>query len=648
MKKAPTDQSKDFQQNYSIDYLKATLSEFENALYYIDSNTNLYEWIACLSAGKTLFGHTAKSILEDWSKQSSKFNRAKFNSHWKGARQSNSFVISFFNKAKSYGWNPKESNFTNTPRQVIAERTPKQAEKPKQNDELLARWNNAKLCNSHKYLDRKRVKPYNLKVNDQGLLLIPSYSIDGVLTGLQWIDETGRKQFYKGSDRSNPSFHTIHGDSSQGRIFVEGYANGSKIHGITGKTIIVCFDAGMIPKVAKAIGQPNDVVFADNDIRAKDESILLDSFNSYGTGHKKAYESGLNFYLPVLRGADACDMPDDEILNLLSKDPVSKLPLLDIHKINSHLHHEKTLEKLFESVKIETDYQTICELCASIAHRMTLQAPHVYRVIDIYGQLYDATVGRLNPIQLDRILERALRDLQPREKIALEHVKVESWEKHKATRVQTLEGLQPEYKGVVIVNSPTGTKKTQWIGKEFINHAKRHDKTSMSLAHRVSLIADMCNRLELDSYKEQDRSTIEGVEHLGICLHSLSKPTFKHFNSRVSHLFIDEVSQVIRSLTDSNLEKSQKGQQVCLELKKIIRQVECVVVCDASIDQDTLKFFDQEGKPLGQNVSLINFPQGTLKASGGGGGEGGGGEGGGGGGGESGGGGGGEAGGGWG
>lgn len=61
--------------------------------------------------------------------------------------------------------------------------------------------------------------------------------------------------------------------------------------------------------------------------------------------------------------------------------------------------------------------------------------------------------------------------------------------------------------------------------------------------------------------------------------------------------------------------------------------------------QDTLKFFDQEGKPLGQNVSLINFPQGTLKASGGGGGEGGGGEGGGGGGGESGGGG--EAGGGW-
>lgn len=34
--------------------------------------------------------------------------------------------------------------------------------------------------------------------------------------------------------------------------------------------------------------------------------------------------------------------------------------------------------------------------------------------------------------------------------------------------------------------------------------------------------------------------------------------------------------------------------------------------------QDTLIFFDQKGGPLGQNVSLINFPQGTLKASGGG------------------------------
>lgn len=41
--------------------------------------------------------------------------------------------------------------------------------------------------------------------------------------------------------------------------------------------------------------------------------------------------------------------------------------------------------------------------------------------------------------------------------------------------------------------------------------------------------------------------------------------------------------------------------------------------------QDTLLFFDQEGKPLGQNVSLINFPQGTLKAKSGGGGGGGGG-----------------------
>ncbi len=35
--------------------------------------------------------------------------------------------------------------------------------------------------------------------------------------------------------------------------------------------------------------------------------------------------------------------------------------------------------------------------------------------------------------------------------------------------------------------------------------------------------------------------------------------------------------------------------------------------------QDTLLFFDQNGKPMGQNVSLIDFPQGTLQAKGGGG-----------------------------
>ena len=35
---------------------------------------------------------------------------------------------------------------------------------------------------------------------------------------------------------------------------------------------------------------------------------------------------------------------------------------------------------------------------------------------------------------------------------------------------------------------------------------------------------------------------------------------------------------------------------------------------------DTLFFFDQSGKPIGQNVSKVDFTQGTLKASGGGGG----------------------------
>jgi putative DNA primase/helicase len=579
--------------DYNTDYLKSTLSDFQDALYYIDSNTNLEEWLVCLSAGKTLFGHNSKSILEDWSKQGSQYNKAKFNSHWKGAKSSNGFVISFFNKAKSYGWNPNKTGFTNTARPIKTNSTPTPTEKPKQNSELLTRWNNAKPCTNHKYLDNKGVKPYNLKVNDQGFLLIPSYSTDGLLIGLQWIDEIGRKQFYKGSDRSSPSYHTIHGDSSQGRIFVEGYANGSKLHSITGKTIIVCFDAGMIPKVAKAIGQPNDVVFADNDIRVKDPTVLLDNFNSYATGHKKAHESGLNFYLPTVRGADACDMAEDEILNLLSKNPISTLPLIDVYKINSHLHADKTKDQLFKALSNETDYQTICELCASIARRMTLQVPNVYRVIDIYAQLFDATVSRLSPIQLDRILERALKDLLRREDLALSLVKVKSWGNHKTNRVTTLEGLSPDYKGMIIVNSPTGTKKTHLMGRGLINEAKQQNKVSESIAHRVSLLADTCGNLEIDSYKDQDKNSIESVEHLGICFHSLAKPIFKSFNNRVTHLFIDEVSQVIRSFSDTNLEKDKKAQAIYSELKKIIRQAECIVVCDASIDQDTLDFLEE-------------------------------------------------------
>ena len=278
---------------------------------------------------------------------------------------------------------------------------------------------------------------------------------------------------------------------------------------------------------------------------------------------------------------------DDAYRKEIDNNP-SSFNAWNVKWINSELSQKQLIAKL----ETETEEQRILELSLELANKMSLSYPHVYSRIGIYKTIENATKDKLKPEILDAIVRRAFYVVEKRHKIALELVQVESWGNHTVRTVKTLHGVNIAYSGLIIVNAPTGYFKTELIGKEFIKHAKQHNKLSITIAHRVSLIADLCARLGLSSYEEikADKSLVSVIEALGICINSLVKMPFKQFISKASHVFIDEISQVIRVFGSDILGKGASA--IHDAFKMLIAEAECVIVADANIDQMTLNFLE--------------------------------------------------------
>ena len=121
----------------------------------------------------------------------------------------------------------------------------------------------------HGYLQRKGVQPHGLRVNADGLLLVPLRDAHGALHSLQTITPEGVKRFLKGG-RVQGCYHAI-GKPADTITVCEGYATGASIHEATGAAVAVAFNAGNLMQVARAIRAKYPamqlVVAADDDHR---------------------------------------------------------------------------------------------------------------------------------------------------------------------------------------------------------------------------------------------------------------------------------------------------------------------------------------------------------------------------------------------
>lgn len=124
--------------------------------------------------------------------------------------------------------------------------------------------------NSHPYLETKKVQAFGDIRLYNGQLLLPAIK-DGEITTYQTIGASGEKFFLPGGEKKGSSFiiPPAGGETWETVYFAEGYATAASIHMATGLPVVVAFDAGNLPVVARDYrAQHKDchiIICGDND-----------------------------------------------------------------------------------------------------------------------------------------------------------------------------------------------------------------------------------------------------------------------------------------------------------------------------------------------------------------------------------------------
>lgn len=194
-------------------------------------------------------------------------------------------------------------------RQIEEERKKRQDERralQKQTaDKARFIWDKAKPvfnASEHPYLQRKRVKPYGVRIGLHNRLIVPLYTETGKLMNLQFIDAEGNKRFLAGGKKRD-CFSPIGEASGAERLLIcEGWATGASLHEALGVAVLVAADAGNLEQVALAARR----------LYPAAEIIIAGDNDESGVGQiaakKAALAVGGKYLIPEQTGADWNDV----------------------------------------------------------------------------------------------------------------------------------------------------------------------------------------------------------------------------------------------------------------------------------------------------------------------------------------------------
>lgn len=135
-------------------------------------------------------------------------------------------------------------------------------------DECAAKWPGLNDIGRSQYLESKRVGVHGVRFDDSGNVVIPAKDANGKIWSLQTIFSDGGK-FWTTGGKVAGCFFVIEGNKDS-VILCEGYATGASIFEATGSTVVICFDAGNMVKVAEQYKRtPGALVAADHDPEEK-------------------------------------------------------------------------------------------------------------------------------------------------------------------------------------------------------------------------------------------------------------------------------------------------------------------------------------------------------------------------------------------
>ena len=137
---------------------------------------------------------------------------------------------------------------------------------------------------THPYLETKGVKAHgDIRIRN-GKLLLPIRNDNQEIISYQTISPTGDKLFLKDGQKQGGYFLIEAAtDNFDAVAIVEGYATGASIHEATGYPVLVAFDAGNLPIVAKNLRAQEPsidiIICGDNDANNKGQDAALKAQN---------------------------------------------------------------------------------------------------------------------------------------------------------------------------------------------------------------------------------------------------------------------------------------------------------------------------------------------------------------------------------
>jgi putative DNA primase/helicase len=249
-----------------------------DALYSIPPDVERETWVRIGMAIKAELGADGFDLWDGWSQQATDYSAAAAKDTWRSIKAGGRVTVgTLFGIAKDHGYRfpdadgagvatPDPAAVAEHARQVERRRERQEAEAAayreradKAAQEAQALWAKASDQGASPYLERKGVQGYGVRYLADGTLLVPMRNAAGELQNLQRIapvkpsGDQPEKRFLPGGRKSGLLHWLGEPEGAAVLCLAEGYATAASIHAATGRPVAVCFDAGNLVNVAKAL-----------------------------------------------------------------------------------------------------------------------------------------------------------------------------------------------------------------------------------------------------------------------------------------------------------------------------------------------------------------------------------------------------------
>lgn len=278
-----------------------TVDLVRTALGFVPPDIDRETWARVGMAIKSELGDAGQELFMDWSARGQAFAAADARDTWRSIKEGGRVRIgTLFHLAKQHGFRfPADevqasaqdtaAALAEAERQAAERRARQEAEAEKYRAKADAAavlaaelWHKASEQGASPYLARKGVRGHGVRYLADGTLWVPMRNAAGELLNLQRVlpqrprDDSPEKRFLAGGRKTGLLHWIGQPEGAPLLLLAEGYATAASLHEATGRPVAVCFDAGNLVHVAKALGErfPGvpQLVCGDDDRDTQDRS----------------------------------------------------------------------------------------------------------------------------------------------------------------------------------------------------------------------------------------------------------------------------------------------------------------------------------------------------------------------------------------